>query len=268
MKTLFANAADVHKTKTPIMVFGNEGECLSKIQFALTHQTTIKPIESIDKLMETMAHYQTCLMVLCLTNAKTISLTVHDIVKLLNGSISHLIVLSNGSTANSMAKKLIGQEVSFLSLDISMQDLKRACNQAQKNLRQRSRLLKKSKLQDWQIKQRDYEDQQTLKKLNDLIIAHYKNNQLKTAELASMMNMSLRTFERKCLELTGKLPKQYLLEYRLQVARQLVCNTYLPFSQIALEVGIGSSSYFSIRFFERFQITASQLRTNFQRVAS
>lgn len=96
--------------------------------------------------------------------------------------------------------------------------------------------------------------------LNFLVHSHYTNPRFTTTVLAHEMEISLRTLERKTLALTGKTPKQYLLEYRLQKAKHDLLNSFQKVGHVAKSHGFASSSYFSVSFFERFGINPSQVR--------
>ncbi|MDP2187487.1 MAG: helix-turn-helix transcriptional regulator [Sphingobacteriaceae bacterium] len=96
--------------------------------------------------------------------------------------------------------------------------------------------------------------------LNFLVHAYYTNAQFTTQDLAKMMGVSVSTLERKTFQLTGKTPKQYLLEYRLLKAKNDLITSFKKIGYIAKSNGFATASYFSISFFERFGITPSQVR--------
>lgn len=97
-------------------------------------------------------------------------------------------------------------------------------------------------------------------KFDFLIHSHYANPRFTTADLAKKMQVSISTLERKTVELTGKTPKQYLLAYRLQKAKDDLSTSYRKVGQVAKTHGFASSSYFSVSFFERFGFNPSQAR--------
>ena len=98
------------------------------------------------------------------------------------------------------------------------------------------------------------------KKFESLIQSHYSNHRFTTADLATMMQVSTSTLERKTFQLTGNTPKQHLLEYRLQKAKQDLSSSNRKVGEVATTHGFASASYFSIRFFERFGFNPSQAR--------
>lgn len=102
--------------------------------------------------------------------------------------------------------------------------------------------------------------QDLLRQFEFLIHSHYSNHRFTTAALAKMMQVSTSTLERKAVELTGNTPKQYLLEHRLQKAKQDLLNTNRKVGEVAKTHGFASSSYFSVRFYERFGLNPSQVR--------
>lgn len=107
-----------------------------------------------------------------------------------------------------------------------------------------------------------------LEKLWQVFAQHYSNRKLRTPFLATQLGVSVSTLERKCEKITGKLPGQLLTQYRLEKARELISNTSMRMSSIAVQTGFGSSSYFSVRFAEYFGVTPSQYKNQRQKKAS
>jgi len=93
-----------------------------------------------------------------------------------------------------------------------------------------------------------------------LIHSHYTNAQFTTADLAKKMQVSTSTLERKIVQLTDKTPKQYLLAYRLEKAKNELLFTYGKIGQVAKNNGFSSSTYFSTRFSLRYGTNPSQIR--------
>jgi len=71
---------------------------------------------------------------------------------------------------------------------------------------------------------------------------------ISTAELAAVAHLSIRQFNALFREQLGRSPHQYLLERRMQSARQLLETTGLSIQQIADAVGYASLSSFSEGF--------------------
>jgi AraC family transcriptional regulator len=84
---------------------------------------------------------------------------------------------------------------------------------------------------------------------------------IKLRELAALAGISARHFERAFRQSTGSSPHAYVMERRLQMARDLLINEpELPIEQIALRLGFSSSSHFSSAFRRRIGFTPTNFR--------
>ena len=87
-------------------------------------------------------------------------------------------------------------------------------------------------------------------------VVEYVNDAMPRGEvsveaLAAVMCMSLSTFRRRVLSVTGESPKMYILAIQLDKAKELLLsNPEMPVSQIAVECGFRESNSF-IRAFQR-----------------
>jgi AraC family transcriptional regulator len=79
-------------------------------------------------------------------------------------------------------------------------------------------------------------------------------------DLARVGRLSLSQFARVFKEELGTTPIEYLQELRLLRAKRLLRDTDQPITQVALDCGYGSSSYFSRCFQERFKVSPSGFR--------
>lgn len=80
------------------------------------------------------------------------------------------------------------------------------------------------------------------------------------AMLAREADLSEFHFARMFSRSLGMAPHRYVMQRRLLRAEQLVRNSGLPLTEIALSCGFSSASHFSNRFRAAFGATASQLR--------
>jgi len=95
-----------------------------------------------------------------------------------------------------------------------------------------------------------------LQKLHNLILRHAKNNRLKTQDIVKELAMSKRTFERRLMGLTGKSPKKYVNELRLQRAYQLITTQEIKtVREVSLAVGFSKPDYFSLLFKKKYGYT-------------
>lgn len=89
----------------------------------------------------------------------------------------------------------------------------------------------------------------------------YQDSETSPESLASALMVSKPTMNRKIKALTGKTPMEWLMEYRLNKALQLLQdhNDGKNISEIAYEVGFSDPSYFSKKFKDQFGILPSQV---------
>jgi len=108
------------------------------------------------------------------------------------------------------------------------------------------------------------EDEHFMQKINNYIKMNLGNVDLNVHQLAFVGATSTSQLDRKLRRLVGLSPKQYIREYRLQVAKQLLRDKKGNVSEVASLTGFRSVSYFSCRFHERFGVRASMFRTGAQ----
>ena len=97
-----------------------------------------------------------------------------------------------------------------------------------------------------------YEDQ-WLEEVNAWVSKHYQSPETKMMDWADSLHLSESQFRRRLKKATGLSPQQYLQEYRLTAARQLLeGQSFATVSEIAHQIGFAHSSYFSTVFQKRF----------------
>lgn len=100
---------------------------------------------------------------------------------------------------------------------------------------------------------------QRMKFILAYIYNHYQN-QIKLDTLAEIAHLSkaetIRVFKRH----VGRTPFKYILDYRLERSIDLLIGTRSTITEIALECGFSSVSYFIEKFKETFQITPKKYR--------
>lgn len=84
---------------------------------------------------------------------------------------------------------------------------------------------------------------------------------IKLRELATLAGISARHFERAFRQSTGSSPHAYVMDRRLQKARDLLIHQpELPIEQIAFRLGFSSSSHFSSAFRRQTGLTPTDFR--------
>lgn len=82
--------------------------------------------------------------------------------------------------------------------------------------------------------------------------------------LAELVNRSPGHFSKIFKSVTGSTPMDFLNVLRIQKARNLLMNSSKNITEIAMECGFNTSSYFSSCFLEKYKMTPSAFRQNLQ----
>lgn len=109
------------------------------------------------------------------------------------------------------------------------------------------------------VKEKDSLDK--LKKVIEYIHANYESP-ISLRTLAEVCYMSPNYFCHYFKQEIGKTPITFINEYRIQKACQLLSESKLPVSQIALSVGFDNFSYFIRKFREYKGVTPKKYRKN------
>lgn len=97
-----------------------------------------------------------------------------------------------------------------------------------------------------------------LSKLEDLVDVVMKDTQFNMDWAAQQLHLSQRQFGRRVKMLTGLTPKQYLQEYRLQMAKEYLLNkTFTSIKEVSIAIGLSDADYFSSQFKKRFGVHPS-----------
>ena len=78
--------------------------------------------------------------------------------------------------------------------------------------------------------------------------------------LAALVNLSPSRFRHLFKQETGKGPAQYLKEFRLRKAEQMLRTTFLTVKQVLKQVGIGSNAHFVRDFRKQYGMTPTAYR--------
>jgi AraC family L-rhamnose operon transcriptional activator RhaR/AraC family L-rhamnose operon regulatory protein RhaS len=91
-------------------------------------------------------------------------------------------------------------------------------------------------------------------------IEHAYSTSWTLAELAHLAGMSKANLHKAFKENTGKSPIDYVIHVRLKHAKTLLSHSTLSITDIAFQVGLNDSNYFTRRFKQAFGITPSTYR--------
>ena len=106
------------------------------------------------------------------------------------------------------------------------------------------------------------ENVKNIKTILDYIKDNY-SKEITIDELAQLLNFSKSHFMRFFKKNLGLTAIDYINEYRLNVASNLLVNTNLTITEIAIKIGISNVSYFNRLFKKHFQVSPMQYRKNF-----
>ena len=98
-----------------------------------------------------------------------------------------------------------------------------------------------------------------LRQIDDYIVETADAN-LYTKDLASLAGMPLTAFARALKTKTGKTPHQYVLQRRVELARDLITHSTLSLAQVAFEAGFSSQSHMTDVLRNRLGVTPGQIR--------
>jgi LacI family transcriptional regulator len=82
----------------------------------------------------------------------------------------------------------------------------------------------------------------------------------KVADILRSVPLSRRALEDRCKELTGRTPHEFLLQYRLERAQQLLRETNLPLRVVAERAGFGHAEYLSEVFVRELKLRPGVFR--------
>ena len=160
------------------------------------------------------------------------------------------------------ANKLIGLETGaddYLTKPFSLQELKVRIH----NLIEQRRKLREKFSTEFLLKPNDITvsspDAIFLRQISGIIEANMANPDLTIEEVAAKLEMSRKQLHRKLRALTDQSPSQFIRSMRLQRAKQLLEQNAGNITEIAFNVGFGSSSYFTRCFREVYGVLPSEV---------
>ena len=104
----------------------------------------------------------------------------------------------------------------------------------------------------------------TVLRAKDFIKKHY-SEPIKLCDIAREVNLSPNYFHALFSEATGDSPHDYLVDYRIRIAKQLLSTTSLPLSEIAEQCGFGNQQYLSMIFKKKNGISPKAYRISYER---
>ena len=104
------------------------------------------------------------------------------------------------------------------------------------------------------------EQRQFARAIMELIDQSLDHEEMGTTYLAEKMHMSPRQFYRKFKEISGTNPGDYIKNYKMDKAADLLRNSTLSIQEVMDAIGIASRPYFYKEFARKYQTTPSHYR--------
>lgn len=102
-------------------------------------------------------------------------------------------------------------------------------------------------------------DREFLQQINALLEDHLEEEGLTVEDIAGRLYVSRVQLHRKLKALTGQPANEFIRNYRLDRALEMLKKQEGNVSQVAVRTGFKSQKYFSVRFKERFGISPSEV---------
>ncbi|MBD0400638.1 two-component regulator propeller domain-containing protein [Flammeovirga sp. EKP202] len=132
-----------------------------------------------------------------------------------------------------------------------------------------TKVLKKKIIMSPEKEKIQSKDEVFLEQINAALEEGYKDNNYSIEQLAESVNMSYIQFYRKFKTLTEINAKQYLREFRLKKAKEMIeKDPDLSVYDVMYNVGFNSHSYFTISFKKVYGVTPATLRNQLSKTES
>lgn len=99
-----------------------------------------------------------------------------------------------------------------------------------------------------------------LRKLDQILEEQYSDEQFGVTQLARHLGISRSGLHRRLRNLKNKTVSQYIRDFRMKKALELLSQSSLTVSEIAFKVGFGSVTYFNKCFLDFFGKTPTEAR--------
>ena len=104
------------------------------------------------------------------------------------------------------------------------------------------------------------EDKEFMDAVTEIIKENLAQEVLRPEFIAEKMNMNARALYRRFKKISPLTPSDFIKDYRMQYAAQLLVTTNLNVQEIIYQVGISNKSYFYREFSAKFGVTPGQYR--------
>ncbi|WP_340110973.1 helix-turn-helix domain-containing protein [Maribellus mangrovi] len=107
-----------------------------------------------------------------------------------------------------------------------------------------------------------YDNNQFLRTIHEIIVDHIKDEKFGVTELANISGLNRTLLYKKIKKYTGKSVSQFIIEVRLNIAKELLQDQSKNVSEVAYDVGFNSPSYFNTCYKKRFGVSPGEVQKN------
>ena len=107
-------------------------------------------------------------------------------------------------------------------------------------------------------------DEVFIHKVKQIILEHIEDKKFGANELSSKIGLSSSQLLRRLKNTTGKTVSEFIRDLRLQEAVKLIKEDHFTASEISIQVGFSSPSYFNKCFHDHFGVTPGEYKNEFE----
>lgn len=107
------------------------------------------------------------------------------------------------------------------------------------------------------------EDKDFMQDISEFIGKNIENTELSPEDLANHLQISIRNLYRRFKDLNQLPPKDFIKDYRINIATKLLKTTILTIQEIIYQCGFNNRSHFYKEFDKRFQMTPREYRNKY-----
>lgn len=100
-----------------------------------------------------------------------------------------------------------------------------------------------------------------IKKVIEFFSENYTSNNYSSAEIAKLANLSTYHFIRAFKQHTGKTPYEYLIDLKIEKAKEMLRNRRYSITDVCFSCGFSNHSHFSTLFKKRLGVTPTEYRS-------
>lgn len=127
-----------------------------------------------------------------------------------------------------------------------------------KNRKSLQEIFNRSPLASYSSLATNKSDEYFLRKLNEEIEKHIADENFSVEYLTDILNISRSNLQRKLKSISGYSPGDYLRNYRLKKACQLLLESDSRINEVAFSVGFNSASYFTKAFYKCYGMSPKE----------